>query len=545
VILRRATVFALFAALLAVGGASARPIGFTPPALKGAPRFLISGHGWGHGVGLSQYGTQGYAQHGSTYDQILAHYYPGTELGTAPVNRVRVLLANTPSVTISSLGDVKMKDGTGTTTILPAASWTFGPGLKFKLPGSDVAQPLTGPLTFTATTAPLFFKRPYRGTFTITSDGKKLTLVDTLGLEPYLYGVVPSEMPSTWLPDALNAQAVVARSYALAMRKTTGLFDVYGDTRSQVYGGLLAEKPTATAAVDGTAGEVLLYDGKVAATYFYSTSGGKTASIADVWNSQPVPYLVSVPDPYDSISPYHDWGPLSFTAPQLRKALKLPGRVLDVQTNLNASGRVSTVDATGDEGDVTVGADVLRSGLGLRSTWFTIGVLALDPLSVKPVPYATTVMLSGLGRGLADVMLEQQAYGTKIWTPVGPVKPAPDGSVAIPAKAAAPGSYRLTSGGKPSGTAKLIVAPVVKLKVPTAPTGLSGTVRPIILAGAPVQIQRSDTPGTWTTVAVTTVDDAGAFTTPFSVTPGTYRARVVAGKGWAVAFSAELQVVKA
>jgi hypothetical protein len=89
------------------------------------------------------------------------------------------------------------------------------------------------------------------------------------------------------------------------------------------------------------------------------------------------------------------------------------------------------------------------------------------------------------------------------------------------------------------------VAPVVKLTGPTAPTGLSGTVRPIILAGAPVQIQRSDTPGTWTTVAVTTVDDAGAFTTPFSVTPGTYRARVVAGKGWAVAFSAELQVVKA
>lgn len=542
-ILRRATVFTLFAALLAVGGASARPIGFTPPALKGTPRFLISGHGWGHGVGMSQYGAQGYAQKSFTYDQILAHYYPGTELGTAPVNRVRVLLANTPSVTISSLGDVKMKDGVGTTTTLPAASWTLGTGLKFKLPGSDQAQPLTGPLTFTATIAPLYFKRPYRGTFTITSDGKKLSLVDTLGLEPYLNGVVPSEMPSTWLPDALDAQAVVARSYALAMRKTTGLFDVYGDTRSQVYGGLLAEKPSTTEAVSATAGEVLLYDGKVAATYFYSTSGGKTASIADVWNSQPVPYLVSVPDPYDTISPYHDWGPLSFTAAQVRKALKLPGRLLDVQTNLNASGRVSTVDATGDQGDVTVGADVLRSGLGLRSTWFTIGVIALDPLSVKPVPYGTTVMLSGLGRGLTDVTLEQQAYGTKVWTPVGPVKPAPDGSVTIPAKATAPGSYRLTSGGKPSGTAKLIVAPVAKLKVPSAPTGLAGTVRPV-LPGVPVQIQRTNDTGGWTTVVTTTVDDTGAFTASLPVTPGTYRVRVVAGKGWAVALSSELQVVK-
>ena len=281
------------------------------------------------------------------------------------------MLANTASVTISSVGDVKVKDGTGTTTTLPAGSWTIGPGLKLKLPGSDQAQALTGPLTFTATTSPLFFKRPYRGTFTLTSDGKKLTLVDTVGLEPYLYGVVPSEMPSTWLPEALGAQAVVARSYALAMRKTTGLFDVYGDTRSQVYGGVLAEKPTTTEAVDATAGEVLLYDGKVAVTYFYSSSGGKTASIADVWNAQPVPYLVSVPDPYDTISPYHDWGPLSFTAPQLGKALKVPGRLLDVQTTLNASGRVSEVDGVGDQGEVAVGAGVLRKALGLRSTWFT------------------------------------------------------------------------------------------------------------------------------------------------------------------------------
>ena len=542
-ILRRATVFALFAALLAVGGASARPIGFTPPALKGTPRFLISGHGWGHGVGMSQYGAQGYAQKGSTYDQILAHYYPGTELGAAPVNRVRVLLANTPSVTISSLGDVKLKDGTGTTMTLPAASWTLGPGLKLKLPGFDQAQALTGPLTFTATTAPLYFKRPYRGTFTITSDGKKLSLVDTLGLEQYLYGVVPSEMPYTWLPEALDAQAVVARSYALAMRKTTGLFDVYGDTRSQVYGGLLAEKQSATDAVAATAGEVLLYNGKIAATYFYSTSGGKTASIADVWNSLPVPYLVSVPDPYDTISPYHDWGPLSFAAPQLRKALKLPGRLLDVQTNLNPSGRVSTVDATGDQGEFTVDAALLRSGLGLRSTWFSIGVIALDPLSAKPVPYGTTLMLSGLGRGLTDVALEQQAYGTKIWTPGGPVKTAPDGSVAIPVKATAPISYRLTSGGKPSGTAKLIVAPVAKLKVPSAPTGLSGTLRPL-LPGVPVQVQRTNDAGGWTTVVTTTVDDTGAFAASFPVTAGTYRVRVVAGKGWAVALSAELQVVQ-
>jgi hypothetical protein len=89
----------------------------------------------------------------------------------------------------------------------------------------------------------------------------------------------------------------------------------------------------------------------------------------------------------------------------------------------------------------------------------------------------------------------------------------------------------------------LIVAPVVKLKVPTAPTALSGTVRPVLPA-SPVQIQRANPAGGWTTVISTTVDYAGAFTVSFPVTPGTYRARVAAGKGWAVALSAELQVVK-
>ncbi|MDX6410696.1 MAG: stage sporulation protein [Gaiellaceae bacterium] len=492
---------------------------------------------------MSQYGAQGYAQHGATYDQILAHFYPGTALGSSPVNRLRVMLSNTATVTISSLADVKVKDGAGTTATLPAGSWKLGPALKLKLPGSDQAQALISPLTFTPTASPLVFKRPYRGTFTITSDGTKLTLVNTLGLEAYLYGVVPSEMPSTWLPEALGAQAVVARSYALAMRKTTGLYDVFGDTRSQAYGGLNAEKPATTEAVDASAGQVLTYGGKVASTYFYSSSGGKTAAIGDVWNTQPVPYLVSVSDPYDTISPYHDWGPVSFTAPQLRKALKLPGRLLDVTTTLNASGRVGEVDATGDQGDVTVGANAVRTALGLRSTWFTVGVLALDPLPTKPVPYGTVVTLTGLGRDLTDLALEQQASGTTAWTAVGPVTPEPDGSVAFPTKATAPVSYRLTSGGKPSGTAKLIVAPVAKLKVPTAPTALSGTVRPA-LAAAPVQIQRAKAEGGWTTVATTTVDSAGSFSAAFTVAPGTYRARVAAGKGWAVALSAELQVVK-
>ena len=151
-------------------------------------------------------------------------------------------------------------------------------------------------------------------------------VVNVVGLDAYLFGVVPSEVPSDWPVEALKAQAVAARSYALATRKPGGAFDAYADTRSQVYGGLDAEKPATTAAVQETSTQVVLYGGKAATTYFFSTSGGRTASIEDVWpGSVPVPYLVSVPDPYDKASPYHSWGPVPITAAKLKSALALKG----------------------------------------------------------------------------------------------------------------------------------------------------------------------------------------------------------------------------
>src|SRR5205807_444925 len=131
-------------------------------------------------------------------------------------------------------------------------------------------------------------------------------------------------------------------------------FDLYSDTRDQVYLGIPHEAPTTNAAVGATAGQVVLYKGKVASTYFFSTSGGRTASIQDLYpDSPPVPYLVSVADPYDSISPYHDWGPFQYTARKLARGLKSPGKLLDVQTVAASSGRVQSVVATAAKGDVT------------------------------------------------------------------------------------------------------------------------------------------------------------------------------------------------
>src|SRR5581483_10726358 len=102
--------------------------------------------------------------------------------------------------------------------------------------------------------------------------------------------------------------------------------DVYGDTRDQAYGGISAESPSGDAAADATKGQVLTYDGKVATTYYFSTSGGRTADARDVFSgARATPYLVSVDDPYDSLSPYHDWGPVTLTAALASKELQVPG----------------------------------------------------------------------------------------------------------------------------------------------------------------------------------------------------------------------------
>ena len=536
-ILRRATVLVLLLSALTVGPASAR---FTPPALKGEPQFVITGHGWGHGVGMSQWGAYGYAQHGFTYDKILAHYYPGTELVTTTVKSIRVLLVSTTSLTISSTGPWKLKDGTAATTTLAAGKVTLNPQLAFKLPGATEPEPFKGPLTFTSM-SPLVFKKPYRGTFTVTSDGKKVTLVNTVPLEQYLYSVVPSEMPRTWLPEALKTQAVAARTYALAVRKTSGGFDVFPDTRSQVYGGVDSESPTTTSAVDATAGGVLTYGGKIATTYFFSTSGGRTAAIADVWKSAPVPYLVSVPDPYDSVSPHHDWGPFAFTAKELKKALKVPGRLLDVQTTVNASQRVDSVRAMGGQAERVLTGSEVRAALGLRSSWFSVGVLALDPLPAAPVTYGTPFTLTGLGRALPDLRLEQRASGISDWTVNRAVDIDDDGSFSIGVKAAAPEEYRVTSGSISTPPAKLVVAPLLTMKTSADLTSLKGTVRPS-LRGTPVQIQRQRPSGRWSTIASVSASRTGRFSLTPDLLSGVYRARVVAGHGWAVGLSKKLPV---
>ena len=224
-------------------------------------------------------------------------------------------------------------------------------------------------------------------------------------------------MPSAWLPAALQAQAVAARSYALANRKAGAPFDVYADGRSQAYLGVSGETAAGKVAVDETAGEVLLYGANVADTLFSSSTGGRTQSAADAFGAPGRPYLVSVRDPYDTISPYHDWGPVPVTGKALGSAVGAVGRVVDATVKRNASSRVKTLRITSlSRGSLltasTAGA-AIASALGLRSAWFSVGVLSLLPPSPNAVVAAgAKVTLSGLVRNVSGAVLQRSTSGT-------------------------------------------------------------------------------------------------------------------------------------
>ena len=501
---------ASLAAVVAAGAAMAASVCNTScyqaPAGSGA-LLVFSGHGWGHGVGMSQYGALGYAQHGSTYDQILAHYYAGTTLGPAPASTIRVLLADRKKkVTIVLEAPAAVRDGAGAKHTLPAGTYAYTKRLDWP-----------APYTFTPSARSYLSigGTRYRGRFVLDLVDDKLRVIDVVGLEQYLWSVVPSEVPATWATEALKAQAVAARSYAMATRAVGAPFDVYPDTRSQMYLGVDHESPATTAAVNATKGKVVLYGGKVATTYFSSTSGGQTESAAD-WTGTAVPYLVSVTDPYDALSPYHDWGPVPVTATTLLKALKVSGPVTDVTTTPNPAGRVAQVKLLTPLKALTVPATTLRSAIGLRSTWFSVGLLALTPPQpVAPVAYGSKVNLASVVRGLQGVTLEQKPAGGA-WTPVRTVAA---GSTQVAAAPTANTAYRLATATVASGAVTIRVMPAVTLTL-AGSASVAGTINPA-LPDVVIDVQAQNADLSWTSVGTGFTAADGTFSVPVAVPVGT------------------------
>jgi SpoIID/LytB domain protein len=359
-------------------------------------------------------------------------------------------------------------------------------------------------------------------------------LINSVGLEQYLYGVVPCESPHDWPADALEAQAVVARSYALVSVRPSADFDIYADTRSQVYHGRSGEYPESTAAVDATRGETVYYDNEIAHTFFFSTSGGQTAAIQDAWpKAAPLPYLVSVSDPYDSASPYHDWGPITLSAQPLAKSLKIAGPISDLTTDINGSQRVSTATLTG-AGDQTfaVSGEALREALNLRSTWFAASVYALQhPKSA--LTYGTSVRVSGRARSAASPALQIRPAGAT-WQTATTLSPDGSGLFKVTLKPRSTSYYRIVDGAIQAAPVRVPVAPLVRL-VGTSGRGLRGSVKPVATT-AVVELQRLGAGG-WATIGKLPLGSGGGFARAGVLRAGQYRARVSGLAGLVAGFS--------
>jgi len=349
-----------------------------PATSEAAVRHVIRGAGFGHGIGMSQYGAYGYALEGARYPGILAHYYRGTRLSTAPSGPVRVLLQPVdPYIRVrgaTSVGGRSLKPGTMyiakrggggivVTTSRGRRVGTFGSVIKFK---SADPMRLMGPALNSVTSG------LYRGSMEVRVDGGGVTSINELDMDSYIRGVVAGEMPSSWPLEALKVQAVAARTYALATSKTSGAFDQYPDTRSQVYRGVTGESVRSDAAVKDTAGRIVTYSGTPAVTYYFSTSGGHTENIEFSFvGSLSKPWLVGVPDPYDTQSPYHRWT-VRMSAAALDRALRAPGSFKRIKVlERGVSPRVVRAEVVGTRGTRSVSGPQIRSALGLRDTWFT------------------------------------------------------------------------------------------------------------------------------------------------------------------------------
>ncbi|HEY8030014.1 MAG TPA: SpoIID/LytB domain-containing protein [Gaiellaceae bacterium] len=479
---------------------------FGAGAARAATVVVVTGRGWGHGVGMSQWGARGYALHGWSFRQILGHYYPGTQLASTSNLTVRVLLgAAQPGAEIACAAGMRVGDATGRTFALPAKTYNVGPGMLVD------KHRLQSPIAFYCNGGPLLWDgRAYHGTLVVYSGGGRLAVVDAVDLEDYVRGVVGDEMPHRWPLAALEAQAVAARSYALATLHPRKRFDLFADDRSQVYGGMGAETPGTLYAATQTEGRILTYGGRVATTYFFSTSGGRTADVRDVWPQLgTVPYLRSVPDPYDAASPVHEWGPFALSPAALMARLGVPFGALHVVRD--KSGRVASLEI----GGVTLsGLQVMRL-LHLRSTWFSVGALALTD-SRSSVVFGRKLALDASTEGVADALLQKLTPAG--WVTLRSVRTTRRVWVTPQAYTI----YRLTAGRVRGPEVGVSVAPVVRARLVSS-VQLAGQIVP--RPSGAVTVSRY-VAGGWRIVARPQVDGRGVFNAPLRLRPGGYRVDV-------------------
>jgi stage II sporulation protein D len=454
------------------------------PAAPAASRLVVKGHGYGHGIGMSQYGALGFAQHGAGYREILDHYYEQTSLaplGASP--DVRVLLQSGRRAVVRGVvaGAGRKLKATSTYSVRAASGGRVAlysvTGRRMATAASPLrlASPKDGAFTLRGAAANGTRNGAYRGALEVRAAGSGVQAVNAIDLEDYVRGVVSAESPPSWPAEALKAQAVAARTYAV----TTNVgspgdgIDQYADTRSQMYKGVAAEFPATDAAVAATEGQVVVQNGQPVTTYFFSTSGGHTEDIQNSFvGSLPRAWLKGVDDPFDSVSPRHSWGPFSFSQARIQAKLKglVRGRFRGITVlERGVSPRVVRAEVDGTNGVTQVTGPQLRARLGLFDTWATFTYISANAKKKKPTA-------------------EDPAAGDDTG---GAADPATD-----------------TTGGQAAAIARV------------APRQMTGTIRPA-RRGRRLAVQLRDG-RTWRTVGATVVGRDGRYRAALPG-PGTYR----------------------
>lgn len=256
--------------------------------------------------------------------------------------------------------------------------------------------------------------RWYRGTVQLVPSGKGLTAVNFVDMDQYLFSVLGKEMNGNWPEEALKAQAVAARSYALAeadnSRRRGEIFDVGDDQGWQVYGGVQSESIGTQRAVMLTAGQYLVHKNRPIYAFFHSSAGGCTENSEHVW-SNPLPYIKGVQNQFDEGAPVNTWT-ATFTPSQLNAAFGV-GNVKEfrVVEKTPVCGRVRRMEVIGDRGRVTVTGDRIRNALNLRSTFFTIAPqFAPQASKSNPKNGVASFVVNGRGFGHGLGMSQWGAY---------------------------------------------------------------------------------------------------------------------------------------
>jgi SpoIID/LytB domain protein len=393
------------------------------------PTFTITGSGWGHMVGMSQYGARAMAEGGFTASQITGFYYANTTVQSIPavVPAANFIVADPDPLWIGllqnrtsfnfrvdgagSAGLCKANDGEGacpTQFAAPGETWEFralgGGACQFFNAGVAVGNPGTCQAAITWDFGTRIFAidngRSYaRGIIRIRPAGDGFHVVLEIGIDDYLYGL--GEMPSDWHPQALQTQAIAARTYGVRQairygpaenfdisRQTACWCHMYSTVVDQAYVGWSKEAdpfgPNWVAAVQATAGQVVTHplapEYSIIIAYYASSTGGHTDSnVEGLGHTTPLPYLVPTPDPWSldpaAQNPFASWT-VTFTGSQIAAALGLTTVTGVEVTGRNLSGTVSQVTIAGtlngQETVITSGGRSFRSALGMRSTMYSI-----------------------------------------------------------------------------------------------------------------------------------------------------------------------------